>query len=297
MSSKSNQLTMATGYDVNNMIFSKPEENVIPNSNPQIKYSRINISTKNPDGSMGDLILPTETLYSFGLSDNVDAATGKSNGLSMALCMWARDNASDAEKAWTTTFDKIVEHCKDHLLDTKDDIGKYDLERNDLKKLNSLYWKRDKGKIVEGTGPMLYVKLIHSKKQDKFISKFFDEQTDQEIDVQSLIGKAFYATSAIKIESIYIGSKISLQVKLFECNVRLLDTSRKRLLGGSRLGSSSSFAPQALAPTLPPVQSAYQPSNQNEIENSDDEEDNDDASPPPPPPVTTTVKKLPAKKK
>jgi hypothetical protein len=230
MSSKHNQLTNASGYDVNNMIFSDPEESVIPNSTPQIKYTRINISTKNPDGSIGDLILSTSSLYSFGLSDNVDPSTGKSNGLSLPLCMWARDNPSVIEKQWTTTFDAIVEKCKDHILDIKDDLNKYDLERADLKKFNPLYWKRDKGKIVEGTGPMLYVKLIYSKKKNEYISKFFDEQTGQEVDIQSLIGNPFYATSAIKIESIYVGSKISLQIKLFECNARLRDSTKKRLL-------------------------------------------------------------------
>jgi hypothetical protein len=258
-----------------------------------MKYGRINISTRNPDGSIGDLILPTESLYSFGLSDNVDPNTGKSNGLSMSLCMWSKDNATEAEKAWTTTLDKIVEHVKDHILDIKDEIGKYDLERNDLKKFNPLYWKRDKGKIVEGTGPMLYVKLIHSKKQDKFITKFFDEENDEELEPTSLIGKSFYTTCAIKVESIYVGSKISLQIKLFESNIRLLDTSRKRLLGrpsgGMGLGKAPSIAPPAPAPVPTPT-----PVSKDQIEDSDSE---DDDRPPTPPPVAPAVKKLPPKKK
>lgn len=293
MSSKNTQLTNATGYEVSNMIFSKYEESAIPNSNPPMKYGRINVSTRNPDGSIGDLILPTESLYSFGLSDNVDPNTGKSNGLSMSLCMWAKDNASEAEKAWTTTLDNIVEHVKDHVLDIKDEIGKYDLERNDLKKFNPLYWKRDKGKIVEGTGPMLYVKLIHSKKQDKFITKFFDEESDEELDPTTLIGKSFYTTCAVKIESIYVGSKISLQVKLFEANIRLLDTSRKRLLGGGgrpSLGSSSSAPKPAPIPVSTPVPT---PVSKDQIEDSDSE----DERPPTPPPSAPTIKKLPPKKK
>ena len=37
-------------------------------------------------------------------------------------------------------------------------------------------------------------------------------------------------TAAIKIESIYIGNKISLQIKMIEGDVRLLGTGKKRLL-------------------------------------------------------------------
>ena len=302
MSSKNTQLSMIANFDVDNIIFSKPEENVIPNSTPQIKYQRINVSVRNPDGTIGDLILPTDSLYSFGLSENVDANTGKSNGLSMALCMWSKDNPKESEKMWTTVFDKIMEKCKDHVLDVKDDIGKYDLERNDLKKFNPLYWKREKGKIVEGAGPMLYTKIIHSKKLEKYLTSFYNEENDEPIDPMDLIGKSCYATCAIKLESIYIGNKISPQIKLMEANIKTLDSNKKRLLGRSNVSVPVPISMPLSTPTpssSPATNSEVKPSFKDAIQNSDSEgsDDEDDAPKKMLPPATTAKKPIPGKKK
>jgi len=46
-----------------------------------------------------------------------------------------------------------------------------------------------------------------------------------------LMGKYCYTQAAIKIESIFIGSRISLQVKLYEAVVEPTSTGMKRLLG------------------------------------------------------------------
>jgi len=60
MSSKQNtQLTDVATYDVKNIVFSDPVSGEIPDSKPKIEFKRINISTLNPDGTEGELILPT----------------------------------------------------------------------------------------------------------------------------------------------------------------------------------------------------------------------------------------------
>jgi len=230
MSSKGerdNQLVSVNDYDVNRMIFSEPQSGSVPDT--PIVYKRIAISTLNPDGSVGDLLLPTDELFSFGVSENIDPVSKKVNGHVLSLCLWDKTNPTAEQKAWTTTFDNIVEHTKSHLLDSKDDIEQYDLTSNDLKKFNPLYWKREKGKIVEGTGPTLYSKLIASKKNNKIMSMFFTPD-DQPIDPMTLIGKYCYVKAVIKIESIFIGNKITLQVKLYESTVRLVENKMKSLL-------------------------------------------------------------------
>ena len=222
--SENTQLTSASGYDINNVVFSDVQHESIPNSVPQINYKRIMIRTNNSDGTIGDLILPTEKLFSFGISENTNQETGKVNGYVMPLCLHTRDGATKEEKEWSETFTAIVDKCKDHLLANKEEIENFDLERNDLKKLNPLYYKREKGKIVPGTGPTLYAKLIVSKKQDnKILTMYFDFNGDS-VDPFTILGKYCYARSAIKIESIFIGNRISLQVKLYECEVKLMDT-------------------------------------------------------------------------
>lgn len=229
------QLTTASGYDTKRMIFSEPQEGSIPNSVPPINYKRIIIQTKNPDGSIGDLILPTASgngsrpLFSFGVSENTNPDTGKTNGYVVPICLWNRESPSKEEKDWSSTFDSIIERCKEYLLSHKEDIEKYELEPSDLKKLNPLYWKKEKGVVVAGTGPTLYAKLIVSKKQEKIVTMFSDFDGNQ-VDPLSLIGKYCFVNAAVKIESIFIGNKISMQIKLYECEVKVADSGMKSLM-------------------------------------------------------------------
>lgn len=231
---RSNQLAQVGDYDVKRMVFSDPIKGSIPNTT--IAYKRINISTLNKDGSVGDLILPTERLFSFGVSENVNPETKKVNGHVLSLCLYNRDGPTAAEKAWVETFNNIVEHCKKHLIKNKEEIEQYELAMNDLKKFNVLYYKRDKGKIVEGTGPTLYAKLIASKKHNKILSMFFN--TDSEpIDPLNLLGKYCYVKAAIKIESIFVGNKISFQVKLYEAEVEMMDAGMRPLLSRPKVST------------------------------------------------------------
>jgi hypothetical protein len=231
MSSENTQLTSPINYAISRMIFSDPQKGSIGDSKPPITFSRINISTRNEDGTIGDLIFPTEKCFSFGVCENTNPETNKINGYVMPICLYSRppDGPSDNERAWVTTFDAVVEKCKDHLLENRETIEQYELDRNDLKKLNPLYYKREKGKIVEGTGPTLYAKLIISKKQERMVSMFFDFNGEN-INGMDLIGKYCFVRAAIKIESIFIGNKISLQVKLYECEVKIADQGPRRLL-------------------------------------------------------------------
>lgn len=298
------KLTTAQGYDVNRMVFSKPDNSTVPGSG--ISYKRINIGTVNEDGSTGDLVLDCGRRFSFGVSENINKETGKVNGYTMPLCLWTKDAPTEEEKAWTDVFDKIVEKCKDHLMDVKDSLGKYDLERIELKKLNPLYWKRVQGKIVDGQGPVLYAKLIESKKNNKILTVIVDESTGEELDPLSLIGKYCYAHAAVKIESIFIGAKIVLQVKLYEASVQLAQSGPKRLLArptpvAQVSASSSSSNPMndsdetPKAPARPAPQPTKQPVRQDEDEDIPDEDDDD--TPPPPKPVSTARKVVPPAKK
>jgi hypothetical protein len=227
--SDNTQLTSASGYDTKRMIFSDPQGGTIPDSKPQIAYKRITIQSRNEDGTTGDLIFPTSQLFSFGISENTNPETGKVNGYVMPLCLWNRDGASKEEKGWSDTFDNVIEACKEHLIAHREEIDQYDLALSDLKKFNPLYWKREKGKIVDGTGPTLYAKLIVSKKQNKIVTMFYDYNGDP-IDPLNLLGKYCYSKAAVKIESIFIGNKISMQIKLYECECKLMDTGMKRLM-------------------------------------------------------------------
>lgn len=243
--STNTQLTLAEGYDPKRqMIFSEPEKGSVPDSIPKIEYMRISISSRNEDGTIGELVIPTERLFSFGVQTATSQETGKITGYTMPLCLWNREQPTREEKIWVDTFGKIVNTCIDHLLEIKEEIDQENLTRQQLTAikggLDPLYWKKEKitdenGKMrtvkVTDQGPTLYAKLIFSKKDNKFKSQLFDP-TDSPVDALDLRGKFCYVKAAIKIESIFISGtgKISLQVKLYEAVVEPSQSGMKRLL-------------------------------------------------------------------
>ena len=298
MSFDNTQLTSAFGYDVKNMRFRKPIDGSILNDT--VKFKRVAIGTRNPDGSLGELVIPTLPVYSFGLSENINPQSQKADGYSLSLCLYNKDNPTDEQKKWVETFNAIVENVKQYLLDHKDDIEKYELEPADLKKLNPLYYKKDKGKIVDGTGPTLYAKVMQNKKSDLITTPFCDENGN-DIDPLSILGKRCYATAAIKFEGIFIGARISLQVKVYEAQIKLIDSAPRRFLQkmastnvvfDDEKSSSSSSSSQ-------PSQSLHHQQVSSDVDESHsvNGDDSDDDSPPPAPVIQTqAVPKAPVRR-
>jgi hypothetical protein len=286
------QLTLATGYNTNNMVFEKPRDGTIPNST--FTFKRVPIGTKNPDGTTGELVILTPRVYSFGLSVNTNMQTGKPDGYTFPLCLQSRDGLTPDEKAFIDTFNNVVERCKQYILDNKDELGKYDIEMGDLKKLNSLYYKRDKGKVVEGTGPVLYPKVLQQKKKSNGkggknsvnvspeeeaaggkITTIFCDENGVDIDPLSLLEKHCFATAAVKIESIFVGAKISLQVKVHEAEVSVIGGTSKRLLKRPQ-GSSQVVMHDSPAPTTTTTTTNHASTPAVASKHDDDGDDDDD---------------------
>ena len=224
----SDSLTQPSGYDPKQMVFSKPSTNTIPTKKgPPITYQRINITTKGKK----ELIFPTPKVFSFGVSENTDPTSGRVTGFVLPLVLFERDGASEEEKEFVETLEKIIEHCKNHVLDQKDELEKYDLTRGELKKIgNALYWPSEKGKRIKGRSPVLYSKLLTNKSREKITSGFYDANTDEVLDPMTLIGKRCHVVAALKIESIFVGRVITIQFKCREANIELHNSGHQRLL-------------------------------------------------------------------
>ncbi len=295
--STNTMLTNVSTFDVSNMIFSEPVTGSIPDSTPKIEFRRINIMTKNPDGTVGDLVLGTERLFSFGVSENKSQETGKVSGWTMPLCLHSRDGATQSETEFVNTFNSIVDRCKEHLVDNREEIDRFDLEMSDLKKFNPLYYKKEKttckktGKttLKNVGGPTLYAKLIYSKKNGKFVTSFFNKLDGTELDPLALTGKYCYTRAAVKIESIFIGNKISLQVKIYEAEVEEVSTGRQRLLVTAR-------APPATSILGHTPSTADDDDDDGSIQGSDEEEE-EEAPPPPKKKVVRKVRRVVRKAK
>lgn len=313
------QLTNFKDYDVNRLIFSNPEVGSIPGSVSKLTFKRIRLATKNLDGTIGDLVLATPPdLMCYGLQEQTDPATGVVNGYQFPLVLWNRNNPTEEEKDFTTTIHKICDACKEHLVKNRDSIEKYDLEMNDLKKFNPLYYKMEKGKVVEGKGPMLYIKTLASKKDGiiKVHTIFTDGETNELITPMDLMNKRCYVRGAIKFESIFIGTKISIQLKLFEAQVKVIDRAFKSLLNPNIVIHRDEKTPQPALEDTPteetkPMETVFTPEPKAgftetgslmDEESSDEEEDEEEEPtptilPPKPEPKLEPPKATPATKK
>lgn len=201
-------------FKTENIVFSKPETNTVPGQ--KISYKRIRLNYKQGD-DLHDLILESPPdLLSWGLAEQHDMVTSQLTGYQLPICLWSKSGPSNTERLFTDTIDKICDYTKNYLIDHKDEIEMYNLDFSDLKRFNPLYWKTEKGKIVEDRGPTLYAKCLYNKSEQKINTIFVNEDLRSNVNPLSILDKQCYVKFALRIESIFFGTKISLQVKLHE---------------------------------------------------------------------------------
>ena len=134
-------------------------------SNSKMKYERIKIEMKLPNGKTTPLVVATPILFSFGLSERKDLETNKINGYSIPVCLWKKDSEPNKREAnFHDIIKKVQELCQDHL---SREYG--DNEASSL--ADMLYYKQieyhdKKGKPKKkkdlSSSPVLYVQLIYS---------------------------------------------------------------------------------------------------------------------------------------
>ena len=215
-------------FKTENIQFSKPEINTVPGQ--KISYKRIRLNYKEGD-DLHDLILESPPdLLSWGLSEQHDMVTSQLTGYQLPICLWSKNGASSTEKLFTDTLNKICDFTKKWLISHRDEIEQYDLDEGDLKKFNPLYWKTEKGKIVEDRGPTLYAKCLYNKNEQKINTIFINEDLNCNVNPLSILNKQCYVKFALRIENIFFGTKISLQVKLHEVLFRPKETILRSLL-------------------------------------------------------------------
>ena len=222
----SKEISPVVNFDLNKIVFSEAKESSIPGS------YRINIGVKYPNGTVGPLIFSTDSVYSFGIQENksLDKPV-RTSGYSVPLCLWNTDGPTEHQKNFIDTLEKVSNHIKQYVLkpEVKKSVKKFDLVESDLRKFSPLWWKKDENnEIVPGKGPNLYPKLMTNK--DLQIYTVVADSNGRDLDPLSLIGVKGTVRACIKIESVFVGSKISLQVKVLELEVQTQGNQRSRLL-------------------------------------------------------------------
>lgn len=241
------QLVDPFEFNPANVIFDDPAAESIPGQ-PGTNY-RINLGYKNKDKTEGNLIIEFDACYCFGVSENLDKTTNTLNGFILPISLYDMNGPTPKQQKVVEVLCDLVSQCKKQLL--KDDVqalmGKYDDDKiieSDLRKVDLIYWKKENGRPMKEKGGTFYPKLLWTKpreKNGKFVeskinTRFYKEdEVDEdgnpvEVDPIQYVGKKCMITAAVKIESIFIGTKIGIQAKVYEALVKEVETGPKRLL-------------------------------------------------------------------
>jgi len=156
------QLSSFESLNSENILFQEAKEFKVKDS--KIKYKRIPIEAKYPNGKKGPLVIETPVLFSFGVNEKKSQETGKLTGYSMPVCLWGKDSSPNRkEQEFFDALNSIMNICRFHL---ENEYGP-DLA-NSLS--SPLYYKqveytnkkgKKKTKVDESAAPVLYAKLIY----------------------------------------------------------------------------------------------------------------------------------------
>ena len=217
---------MLTSYEnitQDNIIFNEAKEFKVKDS--KIKYKRIPIEIKYPNGKKGALVVETPLLFSFGVNEKKNQETNKLVGYSIPVCLWAKDNEPNTkEKAFFDVINNVTTLSQKHL---ENEYGA-DLAST----LSSpFYYKqieytgkkgKKKTKIDESSAPVLYAKLIYSEKSKKILS-LFKGKGGKDLNPFKYINQYCNVKLTLIIEGIFISKTVtSLQIKVHECYVKPL---------------------------------------------------------------------------
>ena len=217
------QLSSYENITQDNIIFNEAKEFKVKDS--KIKYKRIPIEIKYPNGKKGALVVESPVLFSFGVSEKKNQETGKLAGYSIPVCLWSKDSAPNPkELSFFETLNNVISMCQSHL---ENEYGA-DLASS----LSSpFYYKqieytdkkgKKKTKVDESSTPVLYAKLIYSEKSKKILS-LFKGKGGKDLNPFKYINQYCNVKLALIIEGIFISNTVtSLQIKVHECYVKPL---------------------------------------------------------------------------
>ena len=244
ISNRNTELINFSTFSLDNIFFDAPTELEIQQGNKTIKYYKVGLGATNKRG-VGEFVfeLP-EFCHSFGVEE-FQNEQGRATNHSVSLSLIDMNNPTDQQTNLVRDFSAFIERVKDHILSIKKEIKKPTLDKSDLKKFNPMYQSVDEDGNAKGTAwyfsPKLMERKIYNKDDPSDVSlkmetKFFldgqfDEQGEPvEVSPLDFVGKKhFKFRGAVKVESIYVGSKISLQCKIYDGVVRTVSNERRRL--------------------------------------------------------------------
>ncbi len=240
-------LTSPTNFNTKRIVFSKPDEQKLGDTT--IEYKRIKISVQNPDGKVGDFLMPTPECFTFGIQEGrtFDKEKKPNGTFAMTLVMYEReeDKTTKEQKEFVKTMNSIVQACREHVFSIREDLGKdfTSPEDSSLKSIKVFDYKKDeKKRPMLNTSPLLNLKLVVHKNKDgtENVRTILSSDTEY-LRMRDVIGQRARVVAVVRIESIFIGQMgIFLQFKLHEAKMRIQDNKFESVLGAPSLSALSS---------------------------------------------------------
>ena len=217
------QITSYEDLTPDNIIFNEAKEYKVKDS--KIRYKRIPIEVKYPNGKKGQLIIETPLLFSFGVNEKKNQETNKLVGYSIPVCLWAKDSGPNTqEKAFFDVINNITTICQQHLeSEYGADLASSLSEPFYYKQVEYTDKKgKKKTKRDISAAAVLYAKLIYSEKSKKILS-LFKTKGKKDLNPFKYLNQYCNVKMALIIEGIFISKTVtSLQIKVHECYVKPL---------------------------------------------------------------------------
>ena len=210
------QLSSIENITEDNIVFHNAKKHKVPNS--KIKYERIKIEKKLPNGKFSPLVVETPFPFSFGISERKDKETGKISGYSIPVCLWKKDaEPNQKELNFFNVVNKVRDSCCDHL--SKEYGENEAASLGEILYYKEIEYTNEKGKVKKkkdkSSAPVLYVKLIYSG-DNKKISTIFKVKGNKEVKPLEYLNKYFNT----RMEIIVLSKKtVSLQIKAHEVHI------------------------------------------------------------------------------
>jgi hypothetical protein len=240
---KNTQPTAIEDFDVKNLIFDEPMFGQVPNQ--PIKFHRVNMGYRNPDGTDGELVFELKDYSSFGIQENRDSKTQELQGYSVGITFGEyKQDSTEYDCNVVEVFDSLVSKCKEHLL--KPEVYKAcklkELYITDLRNMAPHAQKKDKetDEIIEDSHYSIYPKLMWGKEREimdektgeskvipaKFKTELWDDDEAQLgnkvlLDPIESIGKRCRIRPFVKVRGVFVGSKIKLQLELYAAGISI----------------------------------------------------------------------------
>ncbi len=183
-------------FSVDDLIFGAPKEGELRDGT---SFKKIPISVLRSDGSVGPLIVVSETCFLFGIQKD-----SKYDTFTIPLVLYDKDEPTQRQRLFVKTIRDILLACEQ-------------------KPKSCLYGNDD--------SPIMYLKLDYDKRCGEFITKFCErddmenKKSTKKIKPEKYVGKYCLAKVAVKIDSIFVANTTTLQIKAH--TVILSETKRR----------------------------------------------------------------------